>query len=102
INTHNEPSIQQKIKQIQTFNHAKNSPHQQITHPPSNQNLHNPLNIPITNITKIHTNFTKNQQPTHQLNQNFQQKQPQLNSTPHPTQDQKQHPLTTLTQVEGI
>ena len=82
------------------MNDAKNSADEQITQAASNQNVDNALNIGISNISKIQTNFTKKQQARDQVNQKFQEKEAELNSTPHATQDEKQDALTRLTQVK--
>lgn len=100
INTDNEGTIEEKQKAIQSLNDAKNSADEQITQAASNQNVDNALNIGISNISKIQTNFTKKQQARNQVNQKFQEKEAELNSTPHATQDEKQDALTRLTQVK--
>ncbi|MGW9983116.1 SasC/Mrp/FmtB intercellular aggregation protein [Staphylococcus epidermidis] len=100
INTDNEGTIEEKQKAIQSLNDAKNSADEQITQAASNQNVDNALNIGISNISKIQTNFTKKQQARDQVNQKFQEKEAELNSTPHATQDEKQDALTRLTQVK--
>ncbi len=100
INTDNEGTIEEKQKAIQSLNDAKNSADEQITQAASNQNVDNALNIGISNISKIQTNFTKKQQARDQVNQKFQEKEAELNSTPHATQDEKQDALTRLTQIK--
>lgn len=100
INTDNEGTIEEKQKAIQSLNDAKNSADEQITQAASNQNVDNALNIGISNISKIQTNFTKKQQARDQVNQKFQEKEAELNSTPHAIQDEKQDALTRLTQVK--
>ncbi|MCG2111252.1 DUF1542 domain-containing protein [Staphylococcus epidermidis] len=100
INTDNEGTIEEKQKAIQSLNDAKNSADEQITQAASNQNVDNALNIGISNISKIQTNFTKKQQSRDQVNQKFQEKEAELNSTPHATQDEKQDALTRLTQAK--
>lgn len=82
------------------MNDVKNSADEQITQAASNQNVDNALNIGISNISKIQTNFTKKQQARDQVNQKFQEKEAELNSTPHATHDEKQDALTRLTQVK--
>ena len=82
------------------MNDAKNLADEQITQAASNQNVDNALNIGISNISKIQTNFTKKQQARDQVNQKFQEKEAELNSTPHATQDEKQDALTRLTQAK--
>ncbi|EKS37960.1 SasC/FmtB family protein [Staphylococcus epidermidis] len=100
INTDNEGTIEEKQKAIQSLNDAKNLADEQITQAASNQNVDNALNIGISNISKIQTNFTKKQQARDQVNQKFQEKEAELNSTPHATQDEKQDALTRLTQAK--
>lgn len=100
INTDNEGTIEEKQKAIQSLNDVKNSADEQITQAASNQNVDNALNIGISNISKIQTNFTKKQQARDQVNQKFQEKEAELNSTPHATHDEKQDALTRLTQVK--
>ncbi|MGX0343156.1 SasC/FmtB family protein [Staphylococcus epidermidis] len=100
INSDNEGTIEEKQKAIQSLNDAKNLADEQITQAASNQNVDNALNIGISNISKIQTNFTKKQQARDQVNQKFQEKEAELNSTPHATQDEKQDALTRLTQAK--
>ncbi|MEX2991761.1 SasC/FmtB family protein [Staphylococcus epidermidis] len=100
INTDNEGTIEEKQKAIQSLNDAENLADEQITQAASNQNVDNALNIGISNISKIQTNFTKKQQARDQVNQKFQEKEAELNSTPHATQDEKQDALTRLTQAK--
>lgn len=52
-------ALQKKTKAIQSLNDAKNLADEQITQAASNQNVDNALNIGISNISKIQTNFTK-------------------------------------------
>ena len=59
INSDNEGTIEEKQKAIQSLNDAKNLADEQITQAASNQNVDNALNIGISNISKIQTNFTK-------------------------------------------
>ena len=70
------------------MNDAKNLADEQITQAASNQNVDNALNIGISNISKIQTNFTKKQQARDQVNQKVPKKEAELNSTPHATQDE--------------
>uniref|UniRef100_UPI0011AA1C84 DUF1542 domain-containing protein n=1 Tax=Staphylococcus epidermidis TaxID=1282 RepID=UPI0011AA1C84 len=50
----------------------------------------------IHTITNIQANLPKKPSPPLQLHSNFHHLNPQINPTPNPTQQQKQHPIQTF------
>ncbi|WP_222141908.1 hypothetical protein, partial [Staphylococcus epidermidis] len=74
----------------------KHPPYNKLHQPQTNQQLSHPKTHPIHTITNIQPNLPKKTSPPLELHSNFHHLNPQINPTPNPTQQQKQHPIQTL------